>query len=341
MANLNDQFKKFHDAIRLSDDDGRAKLREKRDLLVDTLKKGLKKREEDGKSKLTFESFNQGGNAMHTGIIPLDGEYDIDVGIVFENTRDDFDNPVQLKKIVKEALESNFRKAKIRRPCVTVTYMKNGQAEYHVDLAIYVRVSGTTELQLAVGREHSSENQMEWLYSDPKELIDKINNCFSGDERKQFKRVIRYLKRWRDKRFSNSTEAPLSIGLTCAAYKWFAPSKRDGAYNDLRALKYLVEKMVSEFSLFSERLEVSLPVTPYNDLFNGLTDNQMSKFREKLGNLKAALDDALHESDVEKACRILVKEFGDEFPVPEKQPDKKQQAMRSNVPPVVTTGTSA
>lgn len=341
MANLNDQFRRFHDAIRLSDDDGRAKLREKRDLLVDTLKRGLKKREEEGKSKLVFESFNQGGNAMHTGVVPLDGEYDIDVGIIFENESDDFDNPVQLKKIVKEAIESNFRKAKIRRPCVTVTYMKDGQPEYHVDLAIYVKSPADSELQLAVGREFSTADQMEWLFSDPKGLINKINNCYSGDDRKQFKRVIRYLKRWKDKRFSNSAEAPLSIGLTCAAYKWFSPTKRDGEHNDLRALKHLVEKMLSEFSFFSGRLQVLLPVRPSNDLFEGMTDNQMNSFKEKLESLKTALNNAVDEPDVGKACKMLVRQFGDEFPVPEKQQEKGQQAMRSTVPPVVTTGTSA
>lgn len=342
MANLNDQFKKFHEKIRLSDDDGKAKLREKRDLLVSTLKSGLKKREEDGKEKLTFESFNQGGNAMHTAVVPLDGEYDIDVGVIFDNEKGDFDNPVQLKKIVKSSIESNFRKVRIRRPCVTVTYIKDGKPEYHVDLAIYVKKPYSSDLELAIGREYSSEDQMEWLSTNPKSLIDKINNRFSDEDRKQFKRTIRYLKRWRDKRFSNSNEAPISIGLTCAAYEWFSPKKMDGEYNDLRALKELVQSMLNNFSLFTDRLIVKLPVTPFNDLFEGLTDKQMKVFKDKLEALRDSLTSALEEDSKEAACKILVKEFGDEFPVPDADKSKaSNNAKKSYVSPVVTTGTSA
>ena len=43
MSNLQKQFEDFHNKIRLSDDDGKANLPEKRELLVKDLKDGLKR----------------------------------------------------------------------------------------------------------------------------------------------------------------------------------------------------------------------------------------------------------------------------------------------------------
>ena len=338
MADLKKQFEEFHSTIRLSNDDEKAKLQEKRDLLVQNLKDGLDKRAEGGEAKLPFESFNQGSYAMHTGTRPLSGEYDIDVGIIFDNEKDDFDNPVALKKIVKKAIDSNFRTVNIRRPCVTVTYLKDGEPEYHVDLAIYVKNGSAGTYYLAMGKEHSAPENIVWWDSDPKGLTEKINNHFTGDDRKQFKRVIRFSKRWRDKKFTNDNEAPISIALTCAAYHWFAPRKTAGEYNDLHAIHDLVQKMLDNFSWLSGRLSVELPVVPNNDLLEGLTDVQMKSFKEKLTEFRDALKEAIDESSIEKACKLLRKYFGDEFP---EGKDVSEASVKSLVPPVVTTGSSA
>ena len=98
MANVQKQFDDFHSGIRLSNDDEKAKLQDKRNMLVKNLKDGLKKRAEDGDSSHSFESFNQGSYAMHTGTKPLNDEYDIDVGIIFDNVKEDFDDPVGSRK---------------------------------------------------------------------------------------------------------------------------------------------------------------------------------------------------------------------------------------------------
>jgi Cyclic GMP-AMP synthase DncV-like, nucleotidyltransferase domain/Cyclic GMP-AMP synthase, C-terminal domain len=336
MADLQKQFEKFHENIRLSEKNEKAKLQEKRNLLVSDLKDGLKKQaEENDEECLKFVSFNQGSYAMSTGIKPINDDYDIDVGIIFDNTEEDFDNPVQLKKKVRDALNSNFRTVKIRRPCVTVIYHKDGESEYHVDMAIYVKDEYDEEcLYLAIGRENSDESNQDWSEQDPKGLINKINNRFIGDDRKQFKRIIRYLKKWRDKNFINGG-APISIGLTCASYHWFSPSKQV-EYSDLNALLTLTEAMLNEFDYFTDRLEVELPVNPRNDLFGGMTDKQMEIFQEKLESLKEALIDVKRESSKSEACKILRKQFGDDFPVSD---DGK--VKQSSTSPVVTTGTSA
>jgi len=338
MADIQKQFEEFHTEILLSNDDGKANLQEKRDLLVKDLKLGLK-READKKNEeaLKFDHFNQGSYAMHTGTKPYENDYDIDVGLVFDNTQDYFDNPVELKKKVKSALNSTFRTVNIRRPCVTVIYLKDGMPDYHVDLAVYVKIDNEDYYEIAMGKEHSDKENQEWQDSDPKGLISEINDRFSGDDRKQFKRAIRYLKRWRDKQFKNGG-APISIALTCAAYHWFDSVKVAGAYNDLRALKSLVNIMISHFS---GRLKVVLPVIPESDLLESMTDNQMETFKEKLITLKDALNSAQEDSSKESACKTLKKQFGIEFPVPKDDDKPKDKVKTSKVFPVVTTGTSA
>ena len=80
---------------------------------------------------------------------------------------------------------------------------------------------------------------------------------------------------------------------------------------------------------FSDRLRVYLPVEPYSDLFEKMTDNQMASLKEKLGNLLEALDSAIDEVDPVKACETLKKVFGDDFPIPEKPEtgEKKHRAI--------------
>lgn len=85
-----------------------------------------------------------------------------------------------------------------------------------------------------------------------------------------------------------------------------------------------------------ERLKVSLPVTPYNDLMAWMTKGQMSTFKEKLEGLRDALSDAYDEDLPEDACKLLTKQFGEDFKIPEKAETAKAVAA-----PVISTGNSA
>ena len=75
MSNLQKQFEKFHENIRLSDKDEKAKLQDKRELLIKDLRRGLKRdAEENNTSRLIFNYFNQGSYAMHTGTKPYNND---------------------------------------------------------------------------------------------------------------------------------------------------------------------------------------------------------------------------------------------------------------------------
>lgn len=335
MAAIQSKFDEFHSKIKLDDEDGGAKLRQKRETLVADLKANLA---EDVPS---FTYFNQGSYAMNTGNVPNDGNYDIDVGLIFDCKRDKYKDPVDLKKKVRDALMRPNRTVTIRRPCVTVTYLKNGEAEYHVDLAIYVKRDDDA-LDLAMGKENSADDKRVWQVSDPQGLTSKINNRFKEQEAAQFRRCIRYMKRWRDHKFSNGG-APLSIALTVAAYNWFQPYKElSGNFVDLVALKNLTNAMLNKFTIiwceetFADRLCVELPVAPKSDLMEKLTNAQMATFKERLTALRDELVAAEKDSLPEEACKRMQKQFGDDFPVPEKNDTAKSVSA-----PYVSTGTSA
>lgn len=336
MAKLHAYFLKFHREIKLDDLDENAVLRSKRDTLIQNLKDNLPK-----EAPAVLRTFNQGSYAMGTGTLPLDGDYDIDVGIVFDSTPEK-ETPVGLKKTVKTALSHPGRTVDIRRSCVTISYLKGEDIQYHVDMALYV-VGSDGKLRLAKGKENSSKELCFWETSDPQGLCEAIVNRHKGEDRAQFRRAIRYLKRWRDHKFAH--KGVLSIALTAAAYHWFSPCKDwfTGEYNDPEALLGLLNTMLSQWKgcvhegELVARLKVTLPVTPYGDLLEKMTQKQMDDYHTKLIELRDALNEAKAEPEDAVACKALAKLFGKDFPVPAEKDAKVAKVQAS----VVGTGSSA
>lgn len=337
MPAVQKHFEDFHSKIKLDNDDEKAKLREKRDILISALVKGL---DEDVPK---FETFNQGSYSMHTGVVPLDGNYDIDVGVIFDCDQNTYPDPVILKKKVYAALNSHSsRTVQIRRPCVTVHYISNGETDYHIDLVLYTKNSNGL-LAIGKGKENSSEEFRFWEDADPKELTNLICTAFTDSSHlAQYRRCIRYIKRWRDVQFRNGG-APLSIALTIAARDWFKPhfeSSRKPA--DLLALLNWVSTILKKFEWSPrngeavEALKVDLPVTPGGDLMERMSNKQMAAFKQKLEALQKSLESAYDEDLPEDACKILKKQFGDDFIVPEKAETAKVVTR-----PVISTGSSA
>lgn len=337
MPAVQKQFEDFHSAICFDEDDEKATLREKRDTITKALRENL------GDDVPSFTNFNQGSYSMHTGVAPLDGNFDIDVGLIFDCDRDKYPDPVALKKKVRDAVDTNFRTVLIRRPCVTVNYISGGETAYHVDLAIYSR-DANGKLYLAKGKENSAEEHRIWEVSDPKGLTKLVCGAFEDSEMlAQYRRCIRYLKRWRQWQFSGPG-APLSIALTVAAMKWFQPNfGTSGKPVDLLAMLDWVQAMLDNFTSefrpndgWHVRLKVPLPVEPYHDLMAKRTAAQMKDFKERLESLRDALQKAYDEELPEDACKVLKKQFGDDFKVPE-----KAETAKAVAPAVISTGTSA
>lgn len=320
MLDLQKEFLEFHDKIKLDDEND--VLRQKRDILLKKLKNKIT---DDAAS---YKTFNQGSYAMGTGIHPDDGDYDIDVGLKFDIDKDDYPDPVTVKKWVYDALDGHTKKVEIRRSCVTVTYQENDEDQYHIDFAVYAASNSDEKMYIAKGKEYSASAEKKWEVSCPHELIETLRDRFTGDDRLQFRRIIRYMKKWKDHQFaSGGNSAPTGIALTVLAYNHFSVhSSFDSVsckvkYNDLAAISDFVTSVLNCFSLdykdgdWYHTISVNLPVDPYNDLFSKMTVKQTEEFYQKLSKMSNELDKLKDISKRSVACSVLVGLFGDDFPV--------------------------
>lgn len=322
MADLQTYYTNFHSKIKLSREcEAYKKAREKDDLITPKVKQALR---DAGYN--VIEDFLQGSMKTHTGIIPLDGDYDIDRAIVVDTDNED---PVEAKKIIRDTLiKHGFKNPRIKKPCVTADY----QADcIHIDYPLY-RQCAWDELELGVGKEHSSDNNRFWDTSAPKELIEWINDNqnhqdfmydLSPQERQQFIALTRYLKRWRDHAFNQSDASKIySIALTVMVKESFMPSVNDnGKANDHEALRDTLDVILSKKLYFcfqgddSYFVSVKLPVTPYRDIFHENSKIIGTKFKNKLQKLYDALEEVDQLDDLHEQTKILEKHFGEAFPI--------------------------
>ena len=111
MADVQKHFESFHEKIKLKKFDENQTLRDKRNIVLDKLKLRLKVIfEEKGEPVPSYKTFDQGSYKMGTGVIPLDSDFDIDVGVSFEVKKDDYSDPVEVKKWVFDALNGHTKK---------------------------------------------------------------------------------------------------------------------------------------------------------------------------------------------------------------------------------------
>ena len=312
-------FDKFHNRIKLGrEDEAYRKARERDD--------SIKKSVSDSFNKAGYpvvKDFIQGSLKTHTGIKPISGDYDIDRALVVEEKNAPQD-PVTPKKNVRDVLTNRgFKNAKIKKPCVTADYISDN---VHIDFIIYKRHGN--QYYLAVGKENSDAYHREWSAADPLGLIDWVNdNIWYGtnasDIQAQFRRLVRYLKRWRDVQFSETVAKKVySIGLTVMVKEQLRHSfSNEGKQQDLQALRKTVEAI-----LFADyfnhvwpnqyRVSVYLPKEPWQDIFQGSSLDTGTQLYNKLKLLKEKLIEVEGLSDVRKQCEILNKLFGSDFHIP-------------------------
>jgi len=317
-------FNRFNEKIRISYEED-TKLRDKRDLLLDNIRHCIKYFANHNNITIPhFDTFNQGSYDLRTGIKPLYSEdHDIDVGIVFQIKRNEAD-PQKLVNLVFQALQSPNRTVEKKRPCLRVQYHKNDEKTYHVDIAIYCVEQGLWNSEnyfLARSPKTGSKDIKLWEQAAPFRLKEIFREKYQkNEELEQFRRIIRYLKRWKDISFSaTGNNRPTGIGLTACVYNWttYQQINLDTGKSedyDLGGLIQVVDKIIGSFNSWTNRLVVNLPVVPNNDLFEKMTDSQMQNFKNKLLNLQNSLKQASQAKYINEFCNPLRNVFGEDFP---------------------------
>lgn len=352
-------FDKFNKKIYLTSHSvGYRKAKEKDEGIFEEIKKAF-----NDAGYPVIETFMQGSFAVNTAINSLDGDYDIDRAIVIdaENAPND---PIAPKKIIKEVLEKrSFKDPKIKKPCVTADYKS---INLHIDYTVYKKDTsffGNDIYYLAVGKNGSSDEHKEWSESDQKgliEWIDSVDDYFMGAlaKRRQLKRLIRYIKRWRDVNFSSEgvRQKVFSIALTIMVKEQYKPSVfSDEIKDDLVALKSTINEILDSnyiVELWSEkgyRVHTKLPKKPYRDVFqhkensvnvDGSDLNTGMQLKNKLTTLKNNLQKAIDEPNEIKQCEILNQVFGDDFEIPKKNNKSSISNSTLAISPMSNAGAS-
>jgi hypothetical protein len=326
-------FNKFNTEIYLTNRSDAYKDAKKKDKsILDAIKAKFK---EEGYQ--VQESFLQGSFAVETAIKNNKGDYDIDRSVVIKE-EDAPTDPVEPKKAVLKVLESrNFQNAKVKIPCITADYQNK---KLHIDYTVYLK-DEVGNYNLAVGKVGSSDQNKKWAPSDPRGLVEWISGSdnygtSSAVKRKQYKRLVRFVKRWRDVTFSDGVKKKIfSIGLTVMIKHEYKPDYfTTEVEDDLNALKKVVDNIISAqyFSLESfnpeqYRVSVHLPRSPYTSIFrhknsigiwtDGSDKNIGTQLRNQFVKLQKILGEALGETDEIKQCEILNGVFGNDFKIPE------------------------
>ncbi|MFG1735159.1 CBASS cGAMP synthase [Paenibacillus sp. 843] len=316
MSDCHDLFISFHDHIYLSQDE-KNQLRKSRNALRQKIRKHFT--ETLGFKEPLF--YGQGSYSMNTTIVPINGEFDIDDGVYLEHLKDkdedDWNSPSKVHQWIVDAVDGHTdTPPEDKLTCVRVIY-KN---EYHIDFPIYVKRKDEHP-KLA----HRSKG---WIDSDPKLLTEWFNGEVS-DKGNQLKRIVRYLKAWKDKK-EGEVKMPSGMFLTILAANDFEANERD----DIA----LVETAKRIYDTLNDDYKLVRPVFPGEDLFEDWSVTRRDNFLNKLNDLIQKGNAAVAHSKKSESSEKWIKVFGDRFPEYDGDDTDSEQnsvVIKSSIPPIL------
>lgn len=315
MADVQKYFEQFHKEIRMDYDINKT-LADKRDIILDRIKNYLEENENP-----SFQEMLQGSYIMKTGVKPIEElDYDIDVGLRFDINEKDY-SALDVRGWIYNATKDHTETVKLKGPCVRVIY-KDG---YHVDLvayAVYKDILGKEIYKLA-------HKQNGWRDADPQGLLDFFEKVIKNYEEtedsitktNQFRRIVRYIRRWDDEAMPNESDAkPSGLAFILLTHQYLGSKiVNNNKPDDLVALIRISNAVSSTIG----RISIKKPTPEFEDLFAKINDEDMEKLKKRFKELLNVLRQAQGETSEKKACLLLKKQFGRDFPVPEEDASGK------------------
>jgi hypothetical protein len=316
MATLHKEFNTFNKTVKLSD--------AKRISLIKS-RTEIKRKirvyfQNEKKDELQPKFWAQGSFEMKTTVNPIPTEnasgeklyeYDLDYGVyLIEKDGENNIKPIETwHNWVYDAVDDHTNiPSKDKDTCVRVVFADG----HHIDLPIYYKLGDKIELA------HKTKG---WLISDPLAFYEWFNE--KAKDNQQLRRIVRYLKSWKNYREWKNTNLKLPSGfeLTILAVNNFKTNDRDDI-----ALKDTVESINNSLN---KRFECLRPTTPVNEnVFDDYSETRKNNF---LTALKSLIDDcnkALDEKNFKNASEYLRKQFGERFPQGEdKNEDDKSKEL--------------
>lgn len=303
MADNHEQFIEFNKTIKL-DSSKKNELRKNRDALRDKITKYFNK-EKKNEKKPKYSA--QGSFMMNTIVNPIPKEetdddgntktlypYDLDDGVYFIDKEENRKSESTYHNWIYNAVKDHTSKgAEKKNTCVRVLYADG----HNIDLPIYFKVEEEDDEETVPELAHKSKK---YTPSDPREFYKWFNNQAND----QLKRLVRYLKAWRDKQNNSySTKMPSGLVLTILASNHYVENNRDDiSFRD--TLEAIQDELDDDY--VCER-----PTTEKGeDLLQKYSETH---FKDRLSKLIDSANKAIDHSNPKEACKKWQKHLGDRF----------------------------
>lgn len=301
MAVLHKEFTSFNGQIALTS-------KKKEDLIKSRadLRRKIKKWFTDNKpDELQPKFYGQGSFEMNTTVNPIAVEddsgnklykYDLDYGVYFiEKAGEDNRRGITtLHDWVFNSVENHTNQPPIKKnTCIRVVFSDG----HHIDLPIYYKDNEIPKLA------HKCRG---WFESDPKAFTDWFNS--EVKENQQIRRLVRYLKAWKNFRELRNTSLSLPSGF---ALSILAVNNYMHDENDDVAFRQTIEKIKETLD---SKFECIRPTIPEENVFSEYSDTKTHNFLTTLQSLIDDCNRAENEQNFKKASEIMQKQFGHRFP---------------------------
>lgn len=318
--NFDKQFKEFHGAIKLSSTK-KEELTGSRDALRKKIKKCFK-----NKNRNQPRFYMQGSCSMKTTINTISAEYDLDDGVYLQNINtlnpmDEWDKPEKVHQWIVDAVNGHTSKTPIdKNLCVRVNYADENR---HVDLPIYVEKGNTYYLAV---------KNNGWIESNPKEVSDWFANEVKT-KGEQYRRIVRYLKAWKDFREDENRSVKLFGGfqLTVLASYHFVEDKDSDEVSFYQTIQAI------ENNLWKYSSAISYPNEPSKNIIEHYSDTRKKQFQDEFKAMFEKAKKAYDEDECKEKAKKWIKVFGNRFLVPSESECEK---ISSKVVPATIFGTT-